>query len=196
VHLGRANRDKPESMAGIGAFNLVRADAYRAIGGHEKLRLEVADDMKLGLLLRRHGKRSRCFIGDADVQCDWARSTAGIIKALEKNMFSMSGYRLWPLALGTFCFLAVFAATAGAFFHLPHLAAIAAVSGLALFSLTSLVLALPNGFSALVVVFMPLAPFVLLTAAWNSAITTLRQGGVRWRETFYPVEVLRAGRLR
>jgi len=53
VHLGRANRDCPNSMAGIGAFNLIRADLYNKIGGHEALRLEVADDMKLGLLVRR-----------------------------------------------------------------------------------------------------------------------------------------------
>ena len=196
IHLGRANRDKPESMSGIGAFNLVRTDAYRTIDGHRPLRLEVADDMKLGLLLRRHGKRSRCFIGGPDVQCDWASSTPGIIKALEKNSFSMTGYRLWPLLLGTLCFLAVFAAAVSAYFFLPHPAAIAAGGAFALFCLTSLVVALPNGFSPLVPLFMPLAPFILLAAAWNSAIKTLRAGGIRWRDTFYPLSALRAGRFR
>ena len=51
---------------GIGAFNLVRAPAYRACGGYETLRLTVVDDIKLGLLLqpRRKDERAR-FLGGA-----------------------------------------------------------------------------------------------------------------------------------
>ena len=108
----------------------------------------------------------------------------------------MTGFRLWPLLLGTLCFLAVFAATAAAFVFLPHPSAIAAASAFALFCLTSLPLALPSGFSPLVAIFMPLAPFILLAAAWNSALKTLRAGGIRWRDTFYPLATLRAGRFR
>jgi hypothetical protein len=38
-------------------------------------------------------------------------------------------------------------------------------------------------------------PFFLL-AVLNSTFVTLRQGGIRWRETFYPLATLRAGGLR
>jgi hypothetical protein len=44
-----------------------------------------------------------------------------------------------------------------------------------------------------------LTPFilpVLLYAMLKSAFVTLRQGGVRWRETFYSLEVLREGAVR
>ena len=40
------------------------------------------------------------------------------------------------------------------------------------------------------------APFVFIAvfyAVLNSMIVTLRQQGIRWRDTFYPLEVLRAG---
>jgi hypothetical protein len=30
----------------------------------------------------------------------------------------------------------------------------------------------------------------------NSTVVTLRNGGVRWRETFYPLESLRAGNVK
>jgi hypothetical protein len=33
---------------------------------------------------------------------------------------------------------------------------------------------------------------VLLYAALNSTFVTLKQGGVRWRDTFYPLSELRA----
>src|SRR6185436_6169331 len=62
-----ANRDRPKSYIGIGAFNLVRADAYRQCGGYEALRLTVVDDVKLGLLMRRAGGRTRAFLGVDDV---------------------------------------------------------------------------------------------------------------------------------
>jgi hypothetical protein len=38
----------------------------------------------------------------------------------------------------------------------------------------------------------PLFLFTLL----NSTFVTLRQGGIRWRETFYSLEALRAGNVR
>ena len=44
-----------------------------------------------------------------------------------------------------------------------------------------------------------LTPFVfplLFYAVLNSAVVTLRQGGVRWRDTFYPLATLREGTLR
>ena len=53
------NRDRPKAFLGLGAFNLVRTSAYRECGGYEALRLTVLDDVRLGLLLRRSGKRTR-----------------------------------------------------------------------------------------------------------------------------------------
>lgn len=35
---------------------------------------------------------------------------------------------------------------------------------------------------------------LFLYAVLNSNVVTLRQGGIRWRETFYPLETLRAGK--
>jgi hypothetical protein len=37
---------------------------------------------------------------------------------------------------------------------------------------------------------------VFLCALLNSTIVTLRQGGVRWRDTFYSLDALRAGGVR
>jgi hypothetical protein len=48
-------------------------------------------------------------------------------------------------------------------------------------------------YSLLAGVLVPLTlPFPWLVL-WNSTLVTLRQGGVRWRETFYPLAELRAG---
>ena len=89
------NRALPKSYMGIGAFNLVRTSAYRECGGYEALRLTVLDDMKLGLLLRRAGKRTRAFLAGDDVECHWGTSVMDMIKIMEKNYFATLEFRLW-----------------------------------------------------------------------------------------------------
>jgi hypothetical protein len=37
---------------------------------------------------------------------------------------------------------------------------------------------------------------VFICGLLNSTFTTLRQGGIRWRESFYPLDALRTGRVR
>jgi cellulose synthase/poly-beta-1,6-N-acetylglucosamine synthase-like glycosyltransferase len=88
-----ANRDCRKGGVGFGAFNLVGASAYRQCGGYEALRLTVLDDVKLGLLLRRAGKRTRGFIGGGDVDCHWGTSAWSMVKILEKNYFATLDYR-------------------------------------------------------------------------------------------------------
>src|SRR6185436_19347390 len=79
------NRDRPKRYLGMGAFNLVRASAYRACGGYEALRLTVLDDVRLGLLLRRAGKRTRGFIGGDDTECHWGTTVREMVQVMEKK---------------------------------------------------------------------------------------------------------------
>jgi len=83
---------------GIGAFNLVRAEAYRAAGGHEALRLTVNEDWRLGLLLARAGRTTRAYLGAPDLEADWFGSAGGMLRAPEKNSFASLDYRLGRLA--------------------------------------------------------------------------------------------------
>jgi hypothetical protein len=198
VHLGRANRDCPNSMAGIGAFNLLRRDIYEKIGGHESLRLEVADDMKLGLLVRRANPmgKSRALLAEDAVECDWAGSVRGINRALEKNMWSGLNFSL-PLAI----FLTLLLGTLWiipyvALFYLPHFSAIAATLGLPLLILIALVQAAKNRWRLWPALLAPIAGPIIAGVLWNSILTTLRQGGIRWRDTFYPLSLLRSGLVR
>lgn len=186
------NRDKPKAYLGIGAFNLVRAAVYRECGGYEALRLTVLDDVRLGLLVRRCGKRTRAFIGGDDTECHWGATAWGMVSIMEKNYFAALDYRasagfavglggpiLWAIAA-----IGPFTAT------IPGLAA-----GLALCSLAwpSRLLARRLGWGWAGAVMTPFIYPVLFYSVLNSTWVTLRQGGIRWRETFYPLHVLKAG---
>jgi len=198
VHLGRANRDCPNSMAGIGAFNLIRKDIYQKIGGHEALRLEVADDMKLGLLVRRANPmgKSRALLAEDAVECDWAGTVGGLKRALEKNMWSGLNFNLTLAIVLTLLFAALWILPFVALFYLPAPSAIAAAFGLPLLILIASVQAAKNRWRLWPALLAPVAGPIIAGVLWNSILTTLRQGGIRWRDTFYPLSLLRSGLVR
>jgi cellulose synthase/poly-beta-1,6-N-acetylglucosamine synthase-like glycosyltransferase len=189
------NRDRPKAYLGIGAFNLVRASAYRQCGGYEALRLTVVDDIKLGLLLRRAGKRTRAFLGVDDVECHWGTTVGSMIKIMEKNYFAVTDFRLWLVLAGSLAAILVFCAVVIG----PMTGtAVGLAAGLSPFSLVlpAGILARRLGWSWPCAVCMPLMFPVFLYALFNSTFVTLRQGGIRWRDTFYALETLRAGTVR
>jgi glycosyltransferase involved in cell wall biosynthesis len=188
------NRDRPRSYMGIGAFNLVRAAAYRQCGGHEALRLTVLDDMKLGLLLRRAGKRTRAFLGVDDVECHWGTTVREMVKIMEKNYFAAIDYRLGVVLAGSLFVILISAILVWGLISGTPAGFAAAFSPLTLI-IPAGILARRLGWSWPCALFVPFMFPVFLYALLNSTYVALRQGGIRWRETFYPLKTLRAGNV-
>ena len=189
------NRDRPRAYLGMGAFNLVRATAYRECGGYEALRLTVLDDVKLGLLLRRAGKRTRGFIGGDDTECHWGTTVGAMIAVMEKNYFAATDFRLAPaIALGIGGPLFWMAAVVGPF--TGTVAGMAAGVVLLSLMLPAGIVARRLGWSLRSAVVTPFIYPALFYAVFNSTWKTVCQGGVRWRDTFYPLDALRAGTVR
>ncbi len=189
------NRDRPKSFMGIGAFNLVRTTAYRQCGGYEALRLTVVDDMKLGLLLRRASKRTRAFIGGDDVECHWGTTAWSTVKIMEKNYFAALDYRIGLVLAGSVFVILVFSILILGLISGTVAGFAAALSPLSL-GLPATILARRLGWSWPPAVYVPFMFPLFLYALLNSAFVTLRQGGIRWRDTFYPLATLRAGNVR
>ena len=193
--ISAANRDHKDGHFGIGAFNLVRASTYRAAGGYEALRLTVVDDVRLSLLIRRAGGRSRVFLGAGDVLCDWATSVGAAIRLTEKNYFAAIGFRT-PVAVGAATFFALL-------FGIP-LAGLASGTWLGLAcGVSPFLLSIPAAYGAPRIGWSPvvglLVPFFYplpMIALVRSTVLTLHRGGVRWRDTFYPIAQLRDGAFR
>jgi len=188
------NRDHPDSFVGIGAFNLVRATAYRQCGGYEALRLTVVDDVKLGLLLRRAGKRTRAFLGADDAECHWGATIGSMVKIMEKNYFAALDYRLSLVVTGTLFMILMFTIVV---LGLGSGTAIGRTAGLSpfFFSLPAGILARRLRWSWVSAVLMPFMFPVFVYTLLNSVFVTLRQGGIRWRDTFYALKTLQAGNV-
>jgi glycosyltransferase involved in cell wall biosynthesis len=188
------NRDRPKSYLGIGAFNLVRASAYRQCGGYAALRLTVVDDVKLGLLLRRAGKRTRAFLGGDDAECHWGTTAWGTVKIMEKNYFAAADYRTGlVLAGGVFVMLVFTTLILG--LRSGTVAGLAAAFSPLLLILPARILSRRLGWSWPSAVCVPFVFPLFLYAVLNSTFVTLRHGGIRWRNTFYALDTLRSGNV-
>jgi hypothetical protein len=189
------NRDRPKSYLGVGAFNLIRSEAYRQCGGYQALRLTVVDDVKLGLLLRRAGKRTRAFLGVDDVECHWGSTLSGMVKIMEKNYFAVTDFRLWLVSVGSLAAIVVLVILVAGLM-MGTAAGLVATFSPFLLALPGGVLARRIGWSWSCGLLMPFMIPVFLYALLNSTFVTLRRGGICWRETFYPLEILRAGNVK
>ncbi|MBI2512243.1 MAG: glycosyltransferase [Opitutae bacterium] len=187
----------PRSRAhgGVGAFNLVRASAYRARGGHAPLRLRPDDDIKLGKPMKSHGGRSEFALGAGAISVAWYASVGELVRGLTKNAFAGVDYRAWMILGGV--------AAHGLFFLWP-VAALAWTSGT-----TWMVYAAAVALMLLVAVdnqrfgsgrrwhglLFPLGLVVFDYILLRSMVVTLWQRGIVWRGTHYPLEALRRNNL-
>ncbi len=179
------------SYVGVGAFNLVRRSAYAQCGGHTAIRLDVLDDVKLGKLIKHTGLKQDVL----DAGRGSARAVAGgfwgVIRGLEKNGFSVFDYSLVKLS-----FASVFMIATSLF---PYCAIVLWPDARGLgFLFSILYLHCAGAFGALLLGFgpaasagLPVAAATMIFTMWRSAFFTLVRRGVRWRDTFYPLSLLR-----
>jgi glycosyltransferase involved in cell wall biosynthesis len=180
----KAKRD----AVGVGAFNLMRRDAYEQVGRFEALRMEIVEDLGIARRVKRAGLRQRVVFGRGLVKVHWAPGALGVVEVLTKNIFSAFQFRIplllfacgWLLA---FCVLPVAVIVPGLLF--PSILTALAVASL------YVGLGRHSGISAWNAALAPFAALLLIYALLRSMVTTLRQGGVVWRGTFYPLTELK-----
>ena len=180
---------------GIGAFNLVRAEVYRHIGGHQKIRMRPDDDMKLGKLIKQNGYRQEMLNGIGMISVEWYASVRELIDGTEKNFFAGLEYSLALTAVGALLQVALFIwpfvgvfATHGAARWLNLAMALMVMAGYARGA--RLVGARP-----VYAVLFPVAASLFLYLMWNSTWKTLMNGGINWRDTHYPLAELKANKV-
>lgn len=186
-----------KESVGVGAFNLIRADVYRSIGGFEALRMEVLEDLRLGVEVKRHGYRQRVAFGCDLVRVRWVVGATGAVRNITKNVFAAFRFRVWftlaaSAALAVFC-LGPIAALAGNWWM--------RASGLLVLMMLFLLYRYYRrytGVAAWYALTSPLATCLTLYAILRSMALTLLRSGVVWRGTLYPLDELRknAGPLR
>lgn len=178
---------------GVGAFNLVRRRVYEAVGTYKALRMEVLDDMKLGKVVKKAGFAQRNVFGGELISIHWAHGAFGIVNNLTKNFFAVLSFQWWRTVISAFglAFLnfGPFLGTwlAPGWERVPF--AIALGSMFLIYIGMSWRSSVPPYYFLL----HPVSTAMFIYTLLRSMFLTLRNDGIVWRGTKYPLDELRRG---
>lgn len=191
-----ANDPDNDSAIGGGAFNLVRRDFWAKTEGFEWLRMEVADDIALALQVSNHGGRSRFFLALDMIKVPWYPTYSDAVRGLEKNAFAqVARFTLWRGLL--------LAALLGCGVSVPFVACLILPMSQALWvvgacmgaAIASAAIGRQyhiSRFDHMLCSFV-FGELLLIWIVIRGTILGAIRGGVIWRGTVYPSEVLRKG---
>jgi hypothetical protein len=155
--------------------------------------MEVIDDLKLGKIIKRAGFRSGAGLAGDYVSVRWHEGLPNIVRGVTKNFFATSGYRTSRVALqlAGILFANILPFVALPFVHgwVLGLAVLNVAIAVAAHAGTAAVMEVPPWYALT----HPLGALIFCYMLLRSTVVTLRQGGVVWRETFYPLAKLRRG---
>ncbi|WP_446008791.1 glycosyltransferase [Candidatus Electrothrix sp.] len=188
---------KPDSRSFIGAggFNMIRKSFYHSFGGHRPIRLCPVDDVLLGRLAKESRGRCDCLNGSSFVSVEWYGSVGEMVRGLRKNAFALLDYRFSLLLAATAALVSV---------HILPLWGLLLADGLARLLCGTIVganlLALALGARAFqtdlrCLPWFPVTPYIKLYIIWHAVLSTLIEGGIDWRGTFYSLDELKAHKV-
>jgi glycosyltransferase involved in cell wall biosynthesis len=191
----RARNPQSDAHVGIGGFNMLRAEVYRAIGGHQPIAMRPDDDMKLGKLIKQAGYSQELLLGKAMLRVEWYASVGELIRGMEKNAFSGLNYSLLFLFFSTLMILL--------FNVYPFVAVLITDGATRLINLTVVLLILAVSLASASLqnrprwyaLGFPLATMLFIFILWRSSVLTVMRGGIDWRGTHYSLAELKANKF-
>jgi Glycosyl transferase family 2 len=187
---------KSSAAAGSGSFNMVRRRALEASEGLEWLRLEVADDVTMGQMLKASGARQQLAKGNGWVGVCFYPTIRDALVGSERAMFTalggcslvrclaigagLAGLELAPLALA-----------------LQRRDRWSRRLGVALVGVQLAVSIVFNKWferSPCDAVVAPLGSLAIAVLSARAGVLGKARGGINWRGTFYPTSLLKSGR--
>jgi glycosyltransferase involved in cell wall biosynthesis len=184
-----SNLKAKHDAIGIGAFNLIRREAYQQVGGFESLRMEIIEDVGLGRRIKRAGLAQRICFGRGLVSLHWASGVNGLIEVMTKNLWAAFRFHISLALLGCLWLLVFCVAPAVALFFSPT--RIPAVLMLGAVGYAYSMLGRHSGISTWNVLLFPFSALISVFTLLRSMLLTLKQGGIIWRSTFYSLAELR-----
>jgi glycosyltransferase involved in cell wall biosynthesis len=184
---------KAKDHIGVGAFNLVRRSSYEAIGTYEALKFEVVDDMKLGKVIKNAGFRQRVVFGDDLIEIRWAKGARGVVDNLTKNFFAVMSFEAWRAIGGSVAMAILNLLPFWGVLFAPGWARVPYALTLGSMFLLYAGIWRKVEVSPWYFLLHPVSTLLFIYTMMRSMIVTLRNGGVEWRGTFYPLKELRKG---
>jgi len=189
---------KSRAFIGIGAFNLVRRTAFEATEGFAWLRMEVADDMGVGYMMKKSGARCGVVSAVGYVGLHWYRSMGQAVRGAEKGYstaFRCSVIRAFVVAAlmlalemaPILCLLPLAWAELRVFGY-------GGIAVFAAFVFSTILLGRWGRGRVLPGLCTPFVAPILAAASIRCGLLGWRRGGVLWRNKLYPSALLKKGK--
>jgi glycosyltransferase involved in cell wall biosynthesis len=191
----RIRDPRSPNHVGVGAFNLVRAEAYRRAGAHHAIAMRPDDDVKLGKVIKKHGGAQELVDGGGLVSVEWYATLGEAVRGLRKNGFAAVDYRVWVVILATVVHLAFFVAPFAGVLAASGAARVLYLAAAAVLVAVAAGAALRQGSSPLYGLLFPICTLFFLFVLWNATLYALVNRGIEWRGTHYPLDELKANRV-
>lgn len=181
----KAKRD----FIGIGAFNLLRTETYETLGGFEALRMEILEDLVLARKVKLTRLRQQVATAPGMVSLHWAAGIMGVVKGMTKNLFAIFRFRIEVVVFACIALAILCLGPVGFLFlsqtRFPAMIALGSIA--ALYSVSERHSKISPGYGLM----FPVGALLFLYSLLRSSWITIRDGGVTWRGTFYPLAELR-----
>lgn len=183
----------PNSTAsiGIGAFNLVKRKVYESIGTHSGISLRPDDDLKLGERIKRMEFHSDVLYGEKQITLEWYKSIKEFINGLMKNTFSIFNYNLLRALLAAMATLLFFALPIPLMLFAGSDKEISLALIILLFQMPLFVFKRGMRGKWWHPFLIPYAGCIMVYILLKSSILTLKQSGIYWRDSYYPLSELK-----
>ena len=187
----KARDPRSRHYMGVGAFNLIRMSAYRAIGGHQPVALRPDDDLKFGKLVKDHGYSQDVLNGTGMIGVEWYRSVGELIDGLMKNMFAGMEYRVSLVIVATLAALVM---------HIWPWIGVWVTGGWPQAGYAATIVMMIISFGVTMGPFgvkfrhgllLPFTIGLLVYIQCRAAALALWRGGIVWRGTFYELRQLK-----
>jgi glycosyltransferase involved in cell wall biosynthesis len=184
-----AKNPKSKSFAGVGAFNLIRRDAYEKIGTHTKIKLRPDDDLQLGMKVKLANLRQDVLAGKGYICLEWYKNLRQFGNGLLKNSFAAANYKLTTAIANVLFILVAIALPMPVMFIFGTVTIRLMATIMLLFHITYMIIVPPNKWWHAFMI--PFAGFFVAYVFLRAALITVKQGGIYWRDNFYSLKMLR-----
>jgi chlorobactene glucosyltransferase len=196
--LGLVSSKRFPWLAGaLGPFLLFRRACYDRFGGHEAVRADIVEDMKLGRLVKQHGGQIAWIDGTALMQIRFYHSFGETWRGITKSAFATLNYSLPALLVGIPCCAAIFLApyaflAAGLLTRQLSLALVwLPLAQIALAWVSRLLLAQRFHMSRSMALLHPVTMLAIIAMTLQSVYHSLFGSGVTWKGRAYQFHTAR-----
>jgi hypothetical protein len=151
--------------------------------------MEILEDLTLAARVKQARLRQRVATAPGMVSVHWAPGALGVVNVMTKNLFAV--FRFRPVLVLLAClWLTLFCIAPLGFLAFPATRA-AAILTFAAIGALYLLSSRHSRISPWYAIAFPVSAAIFLYSILRSTFITVKDGGVTWRGTFYPLAELR-----